>query len=365
MFDVLVDELRTHSTEWLRRERERVVVQQRQLRTREMAVLRVLDERGRLDTSIGSQGESARVVREKAETARRLEGLPAVAAVAHDGRLSDEQLSSVARLADEESDAEWAARAPNIDPLELARRARNAAKPSAEEARARFAARELRMWWTPDRGMLEVRGQLPDVMGATFEQVIIRLAEQMHTPGQKTPGQGWAPFEQRAADALVALCDSPEAADEHAPSLHPLGVVQLQVPVSGPAEIAGVPIADALVEQLRANVSIEPVLVDTDGAVITVGTRSPGLSPKLRRAVLLRDARCRFPGCGRRRGLEVHHLVPRSRGGSDDIANLAVVCAAHHRLLVPHGVLALVGNPHLPDGLHLVTTSRAPPPVSV
>src|SRR4051812_46331000 len=68
MFDVLVDELRTHSTEWLRREREQLVAQQRNLRTREMAVLRVLDERGQVDCSIGSQGESARTVRAKVDT---------------------------------------------------------------------------------------------------------------------------------------------------------------------------------------------------------------------------------------------------------------------------------------------------------
>jgi hypothetical protein len=60
---------------------------------------------------------------------------------------------------------------------------------------------------------------------------------------------------------------------------------------------------------------------------------------------------------------QVHHLVPRSRGGTDDIANLAAVCPAHHRLLIPHGLLALVGNPNLPDGLKLVTAGRAPPSV--
>jgi Domain of unknown function (DUF222)/HNH endonuclease len=367
MFDVAghLDELRSWPTDRLVAHHERLVVQQRRLHLEDLDVLLVLDERGQVDCSVGSYGESARVVREKVDTARRLEGLPAVAAVAHDGRLSDEQLSSVARLADEESDAEWAARAPNIDPLELARRARNAAKPSAEEARARFAARELRMWWASDQAMLQVRGQLPDVMGARFEQTITTLAEQMHTPGQKTPGQPWSPFDQRAADALIAWCDPPASADEHMPTLAPLGIAQLRVPVSGPVEIAGVPIADALVEQLRANVSIEPVLVDDDGAVITVGPRSPGLSPKLRRAVLLRDSRCRFPGCGRRRGLEVHHLVPRSRGGGDEISNLALVCPTHHRLLVPHGVLALVGNPHLPDGLRLTTASRGPARPSV
>jgi hypothetical protein len=49
----------------------------------------------------------------------------------------------------------------------------------------------------------------------------------------------------------------------------------------------------------------------------------------------------------------------------DDISNLAAVCPAHHRLLVPHGLLALVGNPNVPDDLELVTASRALPLVPV
>jgi HNH endonuclease len=116
-----------------------------------------------------------------------------------------------------------------------------------------------------------------------------------------------------------------------------------------------------LLEQLRANASIEPVLVDDHGAVLAIGRRTSAMSPKLRRAVLMRDARCRVPGCARRRGLEVHHLVPRTWGGDDVIANLAAVCPTHHRLLVPHGLLALVGNPNLPDGLELVGACRPPP----
>jgi hypothetical protein len=357
MFDALVDELRTHSTEWLRREREQLITQQRNLRTREMAVLRVLDERGQVDCSIGSAGESARVVRDKIETARALESLPAIADVALDGGLSDEQLSAVAKLADEESDREWAVRAARVDPLELARMARNASKPSAENARARYATRELRMWWNGDQSTLQVRGQLPDVMGATFEKTITELTERM----KPAKGQAWIPFEQRAADALLQLCETPVGCDDDTPTLAPLGVIQTAVPLHGPAEIAGVPIPDSLLEQLRANASIEPVLVDDDGVPLAVGRRTPALSPKLRRAVLLRDGKCRFPGCGRRRGLEAHHLLPRTWGGADEISNLAAVCPAHHRLLIPYGLLALVGNPNLPEGLELVAASRAPP----
>ncbi len=193
MFDVLVDEFRTHSTEWLESRRREVVGAQRELHAEELAIVRVLDERGRIDATMGAYGESARVVRDKVETARALESLPAIASVAMEGGLSDEQLSSVVQLADGESDREWARRAPNVDPLELARQARRVSKPTAEDARARFAARELRMWRGRDSAMLQFRGQLPDDLGAQFEETITQLTEQM-----KVKGEAWAPFEQRA-----------------------------------------------------------------------------------------------------------------------------------------------------------------------
>jgi hypothetical protein len=358
MFGSLVDELRTHSSEWLETRQRTVIDAQRELHAEELAIVRVLDERGRIDVSVGALGESARVVREKVEIARALESLPAIGAVACDGGFSDEQLASVVRLADESSDAEWARRAPNVDPAELARLARNASKPTAEDSRARHQARGLRMWWTGGTAMLHVRGALPDLMGAAFEATIAKLADDL----KPLRGEVWDTFEHRAADALVSLCDPAPVDDAHATTAATRPVVQVAVGRHGPAEIAGIPIADSLLEQLRANASIELVMVDEDGSPVAVGKRTPGLSPNLARAVLLRDGTCRMPGCERRRGHEVHHLVPRSRGGSDEIANLAAVCPTHHRLLVPHGTLALLGNPNRPDGLELVDTRERPPP---
>jgi Domain of unknown function (DUF222) len=312
-------------------------------------VLRVLDERGQIDPTLDAAGESLRTVRDKLETALALESLPEIAAAAYEGDLSAEQLSAVARFADEASDAEWARRAPNTAPAELARMARNASKPSTDDSRARYEARSLRMWWTPDKGMLHLHGQLPDVMGATFEATIQKLTE--HAKPAK--GQAWDRFEHRAADALVGLCEQPDTNDE-TPRLAPRPVLQVHAPRSGPATIAGVPIADSLLEQLRANATIEPVLVDDDGAPVAVGTRFTVVSPKLARAVLLRDGQCRYGTCERRAGLQVHHLRPGSWGGRDEIANLAAVCAPHHRLLIPHGTQVLIGNPNHPDGLHVV-----------
>jgi hypothetical protein len=324
------------------------VYEQRQLRTKELAVLRVLDERGRIDPTVGDQGESARTMRDKVETARRLESLPEIAAAAYDGALSPEQLSSVTRFADEASDAEWARRAPNVAPDKLARLARNASKPSTEDSQARYEARSLRMWWTHDKGMLHLRGQLPDVMGARFEATIQKLTEEM----RPAKGQAWDSFEHRAADALVRFCEQPSTEDE-CPSWAARPVLQILVPQRGPAEIAGIPIADSLLEQLRANASIEPVLVDDDGVPVFTGRRTSALSAKVIRAVMLRDGgRCTC-GCGRKAD-HVHHLQPRSWGGTDDPSNLAGVARTCHPDLIPHGNDALVGNPNLVGGLRKI-----------
>jgi hypothetical protein len=62
-----------------------------------------------------------------------------------------------------------------------------------------------------------------------------------------------------------------------------------------------------------------------------------------------RDAwRCRVPGCSSRRNLQVHHVVFRSQGGTDEDANLAVLCAAHHLQGIHRGRLRCHA---LPDGL--------------
>src|SRR5262249_29876694 len=153
---------------------------------------------------------------------------------------------SVVKVADEASDAEWAQRAPNVAPADLARLARATSKPTVEDSRARREARCLRMWWENDRGMLQVRRALADVDGARFEAVIGRIAEQR----RPAKGQPWAPWEHRAADALVELAERYEQVEVPAAAPKPLLVVE--VPLDGPAEIAGIPLPDAMVEQLRA-----------------------------------------------------------------------------------------------------------------
>jgi hypothetical protein len=358
MFDVLVDELRCRPTEWLAERRACLVREQRRLHVEELAVTRVLDERGAIDDSWAqTDGVMVRDVRETVETARALEALPAIAAVAAEGRLSDGQLAAVVKVAEPGSDREWARRAPRASPADLRQAARLRAKPTAADSQARRAARELGFWWEREAGMLAGRFRLADVDGALFEGVVNHLVDRMTPP----KGQPWETRARRGADALVALARN--YADVEAVSGPAIGF-SVQVPLEGPATIVGIPLPDAMVERLRAEAKIEPVLVDTDATPLATGRSEAVCSPKTLRAVRARDGKCRWPGCDRRAGLQVHHLWPRSWDGPDEKSNLACVCTGggsdHHTQLAPHGPYLLLGNPNNPDGLHLVRVEDLP-----
>ncbi len=63
-----------------------------------------------------------------------------------------------------------------------------------------------------------------------------------------------------------------------------------------------------------------------------------------RDAVYVRDGwRCTAPGCMSRRNLEDHHLLYRSRGGSDALSNRTCLCRFHHQR-GEHGELASCGG---------------------
>jgi hypothetical protein len=66
------------------------------------------------------------------------------------------------------------------------------------------------------------------------------------------------------------------------------------------------------------------------------------ISPATRRKVLHRDEqRCQVPGCNCHSNLDIHHIVHREHGGTNDLSNLTSLCESHH--LAHHaGTLTIV-----------------------
>jgi hypothetical protein len=210
----------------------------------------------------------------------------------------------------------------------------------------------LRTWWDDETGMFRFGGNgMPDVDGALVESVLNHMVDRM----KPAKGEQWASRAARTADAIVELARN--YADVHAVE-HPGPWFVVDVPEEGPAEVCGIPLPHSMVEKLRASAKLKPRLVDAFGAEVARGKAAPALSPRVRESVLRRDGHCRLGDCDRRHGLQVHHLWPKSWGGSDDPSNLTAVCVGggtdHHSDLAPHGPWLLLGNPNRIDGLRLV-----------
>jgi len=69
------------------------------------------------------------------------------------------------------------------------------------------------------------------------------------------------------------------------------------------------------------------------GDVLDIGRQSRAIPAALRRALWLRDAGCRFPGCTNRRFIHGHHVRHWANGGETSLQNLALLCSFHHRLV--------------------------------
>jgi len=86
----------------------------------------------------------------------------------------------------------------------------------------------------------------------------------------------------------------------------------------------------------------------------------------MRRAVIVRDRHCRFPGCDRPQSwCDAHHVVHWTNGGSTALHNLVLLCRRHHRLIHHRkfGVEIADGQPRFyrSDGTVLTASNRAPP----
>jgi hypothetical protein len=83
---------------------------------------------------------------------------------------------------------------------------------------------------------------------------------------------------------------------------------------------------------------------------VSVGHTQHTVPQRTRRLVLYRDRKCRVPWCDHNRWLQVHHVVHREHGGSNDTSNLIGICPGCHRLH-HQGQLGITGDADDPDGL--------------
>ncbi len=147
---------------------------------------------------------------------------------------------------------------------------------------------------------------------------------------------------QRRADALVLLCElarggelgrtRPIAGAEVTMShdlfaghaLANLDALQCEIEGFGP-------IPRVTAERLLCDCALGRVVVRGRSQIIDLGRRSRTVPERLRRAIVLRDEHCRFPGCRAPASwCDAHHLVLWTRGGETNLDNCLLLCRRHH-----------------------------------
>lgn len=118
------------------------------------------------------------------------------------------------------------------------------------------------------------------------------------------------------------------------------------VPAGTPADlqsarcsIDGVgPVEPETARRLACDRPLLGAVVDAHGDVLALGRTRRLVSRAQRRALMIRDGRCRFPGCAQTRHLDAHHAVRWSARGSTDLDNLVLLCSWHHTAVHEGGV---------------------------
>ena len=284
---------------------------------------------------------SLSAAREKVRTAQALRDLPEISLAFSEGRLSYTKARALTRVAAEHGEdalLRYAldATAPNVE--ERCRQIRNVHPDSVHDAQRAWEARSLSAWRNAARGTLCLRVELPLDVGDLVMKAIERALEREEIPdgvAERSPSG----FQSQQADALVAIVKTyleGGTAESGSGSSSTADRYQLVLHVDEAALHGGAGRADApleTVKRLACDSSLVVVTEDERGTPLGVSPKQRVVSAPLRRALLARDRCCAFPGCHRKKFVQVHHVEHWIDGGETTLQNLVLLCSYHHRLL--------------------------------
>src|SRR5258708_2611502 len=276
----------------------------------------------------------------------QLESLPKVAAALRSGEISYQSPSALCppheplgehRDGFDEEEMLGFAREFSVSELrKLCRFAWHVANPDGffKEAEADFTRRYFHISQLPD-GMVAIDGVLDPVGGAAFKTAVDVLAKPLGAEDERTAKQRWA---DAVGELSMPGMEQGPVPGRHSVKPH-INLTMTQEGLKGelgapPAELdLSLPISVRTAERLACDSTMSRVLL-ADSMVIDVGKATRTVSAPRMRALRVRDKGCRFHGCDRQvNWSNPHHIVYKSRGGSDKLENLVLLCFFHHRLV--------------------------------
>lgn len=236
--------------------------------------------------------------------------------------------------------AEWA---PRLDPTALGRLGRrmlahldpDGPEPASDEKPAPSGALRLR-----DRrdGGLGFEGYLDGEHGPTLRELIDRLAAP-RPAGEGIPDPRGV--EERQADALVEMCELARAAEQapgsagEPPHLTLTMDLNMLIDKIGAAALDyGSYLCATEARRWACDAKVIPVVCGSKGEPLDVGRAMRVVPASVRRALVVRDKGCAFPGCGRPPSrCAAHHVRHWIDGGETSVDNCCLLCEYHHRVV--------------------------------
>jgi hypothetical protein len=303
-----------------------------------------------------SPAEAAAHVR----TARALrDGLPETARACSGGEISAAHAAVVTRTMAElppdpqlrrDAERDLVEHATRFEPTVLARISRRllaVVDPEAADARdgdalARAeerAARRMELTLTPDgEGGSWLRGRLDPTGASVVRSALDPLSGPRPSaadgPDRRVPAR-------RRAEALVEVCRRVLASGELPATGGDRPQVVVTVPLAtlrsgkGTATLDGGTVVSAVeARRLACDARIIPAVLGGAGEILDLGRARRLFTGALRRALVLRDGGCAFPGCDRPHSwCEAHHIDGWAAGGDTALDNGVLLCGHHHRLV--------------------------------
>ncbi len=219
-----------------------------------------------------------------------------------------------------------------VDPDKAEERQRKA----LEDAEKR-AVRDRALSWSPFHDGTG-RERLTGVFGAEDAATIKAALEALTQPAGPDDTRTAA---QRRADALTDVCryslasgDLPDDGGDAAKVVVTINFDALAAGVGAGVLDNGVSLTPEAVRRLACHAGIVPAVLGSRSVPIDLGKARRLFTGAARRALVLRDRGCAFPGCDRPpKWTEGHHIVHWSRGGRTDLRNGVLLCGHHHRVI--------------------------------
>jgi Domain of unknown function (DUF222)/HNH endonuclease len=198
-------------------------------------------------------------------------------------------------------------------------------------------------------GMVRMEGEL-DAENGEVLMTALRDCDHAQRRARRTDDGDAATATQRRVDALGEICrqwlnvaDRPIVGGERPHVTVTVSLEALQASRGEPGEMDHVgPVPAEMARRLSCDAAVRRVVLAPSSEPLDIGRKTAVIPAGMRRAVIVRDRHCRFPGCDRPHSwCDVHHVVHWADGGATALSNLVLLCRRHHRMVHEGGAFRL------------------------